>query len=328
MPRAKKTAEKKPLRFRPKPHHERILGAVYTYHFLTVEQVTRLFYSKTSIADVRKQLHALEKAGYLLSLYLPRPTPFGSVPKIYALDRKGINFLKAQGYDVHGRFRPSEEEEKSYLFLRHPLAVNDFLISAASLQKQYPTIAVHELMHERTLKRQEPIKVSFEKLTGEGKPVLDKFAVPVTETVRLIPDGFVDIRIQQPDEKTARCCILLELDRATIEEKSFKKKIRALLTFVKGGDCLRRFHTKYPTVAIANSVGGVKRREQLRAWTEQELKKSKEPHFWTDMFVFTNLPEQIDSKTLFLSPVWYTPFSNEPTVLLRTGHNRASVPKL
>src|SRR2546421_4155809 len=127
-------------------------------------------------------------------------------------------------------------------------------------------IAVHECLHERTLKRQEPIKVSFERLTGEGKPVLDKFAMPMTETVRLIPDGFVDIRIQQPDGKTARCCILLELDRATIEEKSFKKKIRALLTFVKDSDCLRRFHTKYPTIAIANAVGGVRRRGQMRDW--------------------------------------------------------------
>lgn len=305
-----------------KPHHERILYALYRYHFLTVEQVTRLLYSKGSLTSVRALLALLAKHDYAMHLYLPRPTPTGSVPKIYTLARRGINYLKKQGYDIPTRFHPSEQEEKSYLFLRHTLAVNDFLIAAAGLEKAFPAIHLSEVWHERVLKREEPIKVSFEKLTTEGKLVLGKDDKPLIETLHLIPDAFIDIRIAQPDmSKTYRNCLLLELDRATIEEKNFRKKIRGLLTFIKSGQSRKRFSTKFPTIAFVNTVGGLMRREKIKHWTEVELKKSKEPHFWTELFMFTDLKEdeEIQPETIFLSPIWYTPFQKKPMLLLSAG---------
>ena len=304
------------------PHHERILEALYRYHFLTVEQVTRLFYSRGSLTTVRSILSELAKAQYALYLYLPRSTPTGSLPKIYTLARRGINYLKAQGYDVPTRFHPSEQEEKSYLFLRHTLAVNDVLIAATTLEKRYPAITLFDFVHERVLKRQEPITVSCDVLTLEGKQVLGKDGKGVTETIRVIPDALLDFRIDQPDtSKTYRFCILLELDRATIEERNFRKKVRGLLTFIKSGDSNKRFGTKLPTIAFVNAVGGEKRREQMKLWTEKELKKYKEAHFWTELFMFTDVApdEDIDNETLFLSPVWYTPFGNKPVVLLSAG---------
>ena len=316
---------KKRKAFIPMPHHERILEALYRYHFLTIEQVTRLFYSRGSMTTVRSILSELAKSQYALYLYLPRSTPTGSLPKIYTLARRGINYLKALGYDVPTRFHPSEQEEKSFLFLRHTLAVNDVLIAATTLEKRYPAITLFDFVHERVLKRQEPITVSYEVLTAEGKRVLDKDGKPVTETIRVIPDALMDFRIDQPDmDKTYRFCVLLELDRATIEEKNFRKKVRGLLTFIKSGDSLKRFGTKLPTIVFVNAVGGEKRREQMRRWTEAELKKSKEPHFWTQLFMFTDVPPEgeIDNETLFLSPVWYTPFSTKPLVLLSAGSRK------
>lgn len=316
------STQKKNAPFVLKPHHERILEALYRYHFVTVEQVTRLLYSKGSLTSVRSLLAALAENDYAMHLYLPRPTPTGSVPKIYTLARRGINYLKKQGYDVPTRFHPSEQEEKSYLFLRHTLAVNDFLIAASKLEKEFPAIHLSEVRHERVLKREEPIQVSYELLTAEGKPVLDKDDKPLIETMRLIPDAFVDMRIEQPDiNKTYRYCLLLELDRATIEEKNFRKKIRGLLAFIKSGQCINHFGTKFPTIAFVNAVGGIKRRERMKHWTETELKKSKEPHFWTELFMFTDLKENeaIVPETMFFSPVWYTPFQKKPTVLLSAG---------
>src|SRR5947199_6859823 len=99
MARVQKTDEQK-KDFEPKPHHQRILEAVYKYHFLTVEQVTRLFYSPNTIADVRKVLNAMSQAGYLMFLYLPRATPLGAVPKIYTLvfdHEKGYHFDHQKG---------------------------------------------------------------------------------------------------------------------------------------------------------------------------------------------------------------------------------------
>jgi hypothetical protein len=308
--------------FVPKPYHERILEALYRYHFLTTEQVTRLFYSRGSLTTVRALLYELALKKYVMFLYLPRPTPLGSVPKIYTLARRGINYLKTQGYDVPMRFHPCEQEEKSYLFLRHTLAVNDALIAATTLEKQYPAITLYACLHERVLKRREPITVSYELLDASGKQVHDKDGKLVLETIRLIPDAFLDFRIDQPDMgKTYRYCVLLELDRATIEERNFRKKVRGLLAFIKSRQCSKHFGTKLPAIAFTNAVGGIKRREQMRRWTEAELKKSKEPHFWTELFMFTNLSEEgaIDPETLFLSPVWYLPFQDKPTVLFSAG---------
>jgi Replication-relaxation len=283
----------------------------------------RLFsYSRGTRTTISARLAALEKAGYTLSLYLPRPVRLGAPLKVHHLARKGLNHLHALGLDVHPRFHPSEEAEKSYLFLMHTLAVNDFLISCKLIEKTYPAITLHNFIHERTLKRQEIVKVSFQKYTSEGTKVLDKDGKPLVETHRLVPDGFLDFRIDQEDmNKSYRYCLLLELDRATIEEKRFKSKIRALLTLVKDETlCKKHYSAKIPTIAIANAVGGEKRREQLRSWAEQELKKTKEPHFWTSVFLFADVSEKIESsEQLVLDPIWYTPFSKQPVVLLSAG---------
>ena len=59
-------------------------------------------------------------------------------------------------------------------------------------------------------------------------------------------------------------------------------------------------------------------------WAEIELKKTKEQRYWTEMFVFTDLPTEgtIDVEQLLLSPVWYLPFQDKPSVLIRVGHDK------
>ena len=67
-----------------KPHHDRILEAVYQYHFLTADRVVRPLYSPTLLTTVRTTLAQLarphvadahELPGYLLQFHEPRPTP-------------------------------------------------------------------------------------------------------------------------------------------------------------------------------------------------------------------------------------------------------------
>src|SRR6266702_2712503 len=319
MSEAKRTVKKKPVLSVLTPADENMLQALYHYHFLTIDQISRLLsYSKGTRTTISAHLAALEKAGYTLSLYLPRPVRLGSPLKIYHLARKGLNHLRDLGFDVHPRFHPSEEDEKSYLFLMHTLAVNDFLIACRLIEKKYPAIILQEFTHERTLKRLDPVSVIIEKLTAEGKQVMDKEGKPIVETLRLVPDGFLDFRIEQPDlGKTYRYCLLLEIDRATTEAKNFKRKIRGLLTLGKDEKlCIKHFGAKIPTIAIANTVGGEARREQLRAWTQDELKKTKESDIWAELFMFADVTEQLDSETLVLGSVWYTPFGKLPTALL------------
>src|SRR5258708_31304310 len=339
MPRTRKIAEaneSKKDAFVPKPHHDRILMAMYQHHFMTVEQVTRLLYSSGSISKVRSLLAALAAPkeingkkieGYLVSFHEPRPTPVGSTPKIYTLSLRGFNHLKKLGVSQLLRFREpdSDELEKNYLFLKHNLAVTDFLIAAKLVEKVSPRIELYELLHERALKQQPPLIATVEKRTPDGEPMLSGDGKVAMQTIRLYLDGFMDFRVSLEDrDKPVRFCLLLELDRKTESELDIRRKIRGLLTAVKSGECLKRFGTRNPTVGFGNAVGGQARREQLKGWAEAELKKTKEPRYWTEMFVFADLPTEgtIDVEELFLSPVWYLPFQDKPSVLIRVGHDK------
>jgi len=320
----KQQAEEKPDLI-IKPHHDRILEAVYQYHFLTADRVVRLLYSPTSLTTVRATLARLAEAKYLLPFHEPRATPVGATPKIYTLSLRGYNRLKQQGYHMPPRFREPDIEDlqKNYLFLRHNLAVTDFLIAAAMLERSFPTFRVYDFLHERTIKQQKKlIAVTVEKPTAKTAQGADQNGAASMQTIRFLPDGFLDIRVtNSEDGKTKRCCILLEVDRKTEGEDDIRRKVRGYLTFVKSGACLKEFGTKLPTVAFVNTVGGEKKRDQLIQWAEAELKKTKEPHFWTEMFVFASISEDqpMNSEAIFLSPVWYTPFSSKPTVLLSFG---------
>src|SRR5712692_9315471 len=174
MPRVKKTDETKPAAFSIKPHHDRILEAIYRYQMMTVEQVTRLLYRPGTISTVRALLGELASHEYLLSFHEPRPTPVGSTPKIYILSLRGYNHLKKHGISLPFRFRVPDvsELEKNYLFLRHNLAVTDVLISARMLERLYPSIHLYEFLHERSLKQQEPLIARVEKRTPDGEQVV------------------------------------------------------------------------------------------------------------------------------------------------------------
>src|SRR5690242_18575074 len=85
---------------------EALLQAVYAYQFLTVEQATRLLYSRGSLVYVRAKLRVLSENGYLQWLRLPT-TGQGNAPHIYTLARKGIRHLEGMGYSDFARFRPN-----------------------------------------------------------------------------------------------------------------------------------------------------------------------------------------------------------------------------
>jgi hypothetical protein len=314
-------AEKQKLALRQ--HHVNILSAIFYHPYITAEQLTRLLYSKGSASRVRGLLPQLETAGYITSRYLPRATPYGSLPKLYLLDLDGFNFLKKQGFDMPKRFRRLEEEDKLTTSNQwpHTVAVNDVLIAAQLLERQYPAITLHAFKHERVLKQEEPITVTVQKRTLDGKIVLGKDSKPAMQTIKMFPDLFLDFRIYQEDrDKPYRCCRFLEIDKDTEGQTKIRRKVRAYLEFVKSGECVKRFGTKTPFVGFINPKGGVKRREELTEWVEAELKVTKEPHFWTEMFMLTSTDEPaIDSEQLFLSPVWYMPFDRKPTVFISAG---------
>src|SRR5688500_14021663 len=110
-----------------------LLSDLAQYGYATAAQLCRLRYGR-SLTYVSTKLKRLADLGYLQRLYLPRPTARGSAPLVFRLDRKGLNYLKSCGTEVQHRYRPSEAAF-SYLHLSHRLAVNDWLISLALLER-------------------------------------------------------------------------------------------------------------------------------------------------------------------------------------------------
>src|SRR6266566_2186812 len=120
---------------------------------MTVAQLVKsLGYSMNSLPTVRTRLLHLEKKGYISSIYLPTVRK-GNFPKIFYLATGGLDVLRKQGFDIPHRYHATEQKEKQYLFLKHTLAVNDVLIAANLVVKQFPQVSLYEFQHERELKR-------------------------------------------------------------------------------------------------------------------------------------------------------------------------------
>jgi len=284
-----------------------LLYTVYRYYFVSVEQVTRALYKPGSLTTVRNRLASLEKRGFLLSLYYPTIRK-GNSPKIYTIAREGLNVLKEQEYDVPSRFRPVEQKEKTYFFLKHTLSVNDVLIACTNIEKSYPGIKLVKMIHERQLKL-EPEKYPIGIFNEQGKLVKE-------ETFTLIPDAFVEFHIEH-EKGRWRSCVLFELDRGTTEAKRFKKKIRAYLTYLKTGRFTKKYKARSVTIAYPTTAGN-ERVEQMQEWTRDELIKTNDAREFGNTFVFTALPDQFDSEWLLLCNVWVRSFqgNDKPFALL------------
>src|SRR6266571_4626436 len=156
--------------------HNAVLQAVYRYQLLTSLQLVKaLGYSPNSLERVQRLVKHLTDNEYLLSL--ARPVVRGKAPLVYTLARKGLNYLGSAGFDVREYFRPSKEQEKSYLFLQHTLSLSDVLIAAANLHTCVAEYSLLSFTHERVFKRT-PYKVR----TWRGEK---------EELVAVIPDAFL-----------------------------------------------------------------------------------------------------------------------------------------
>jgi hypothetical protein len=211
---------------------------------------------------------------------------------VYFLSRSGLNFLRAHDVEVDVRYRPSEEQVHSYMHLAHTLSVNDVLIAAELLCRQSSDLALEAVLHERVLKRR-PVHVEV----GTG------------ERIGVIPDGWLDFRLAGKSQT----CVALELDRGTVEQKQWRRKVRGLVAWAKG-PYQAQFQTTSLTVAVV-ATPGPKRVRELVNWTEAELGQLGRQE--AELFRFTGLsPDVVEPAELFLAPRWCTAFGYEAVPLL------------
>lgn len=313
---------------------EAILRLLAIYHFLLADQVRRLRgYRPGSLDFVRAALKRLVERAFVVRLRLPRASA-GNAPWVYTVSQQGYSYLAAAtarfgtgddaGFDAGAgadagldadalvekskRFRPAETYERSYLFLTHTLAVNDFLIAAALLSRQTPDVVLVQMRHERDLKRA-PVRVTLGHV-AIGSDSDRQFGQQQHQGVAVIPDGWLDFHIKG----AAQLCVALELDRGTEEEYAFKRKLRALLAYA-AGPYQTAFGTDSLTVAFATTAG-TRRAERMRVWCEQVLRTEQQEQE-ADLFYVTSLPEgELDPQTVFLAPIWARPFANDRVPLV------------
>ncbi len=300
-PTAHKQAVKKKS-FIVTPVHDLLLHNLNTLQRATAEQLTRLNYKMGMINTVKQRLKDLTDNRYVL----PLSHPSIRLPYMYALDRKGLNYLQGQGVDVREYFRPSQEEDsaKNFLFREHMLAISDILIHALLFVKSEPSYRIAAMQHERVFKNT-PIKATYTRNNRE-------------ETKTLVPDAYLAFACTSPSGKEVHIPVLVELDRGTEDQKFFRRKIRAYIVFLKSRAFKTLFSIENITVAFATTRNH-NRIRQMREWTRKELALTSEPSWLGQLFLFTSLPENmgdIEPRQLFLDPVWYLPSDDENPVSL------------
>src|SRR3989441_10793723 len=157
------------------PVHDMLLRDLHTLQRATAEQLTRLNYKMGMLTTVKQRLKDLSDNRYVL----PLSHPSIRLPYMYALDRKGLNYLQSLGVDVREYFRPSQEEDsaKNFLFREHMLAISDILIDALLFVKSEPSYRIETMLHERVFKNN-PIKATYVRNDRE-------------ETKTIVPDAYL-----------------------------------------------------------------------------------------------------------------------------------------
>jgi hypothetical protein len=280
-----------------------ILVALNRFNYLTTAQASRLLYPnlKDNNRYSSRRLKRLVDTGYVLRLG-NFPTPrFGSAPHVFTLARRGRHYLNQLGIETLTYFRSSEEGIKAFnrLYMQHTLAAIDVLIAAELLCKQH-AVSCPQLRCERELKRS-PLRVDVAPAPGSPSERARRVAV--------IPDGWFQLAVG----KEAPQSIALELDRGTEEQKFWRRKVAALVTWANGP---YRAAFKTDNITIAVVAPSAVRRDELRKWTARELAHRG----WdadADIFLFTSAdPVQSSPEVFFFDPSWYLPSEELPLALL------------
>jgi protein involved in plasmid replication-relaxation len=272
---------------------QEILKAVHFYRYMTVQDVTYLMFSETSISHVREILSRLcgkaDKADnkYLYRFRLPKISE-GNAERVYVLGARGREFLNNNTHlFVNWYASPARMATLNYNALLHSLAVTRVLVAAAHWSKKQ---SIFKLVDTH---------ISYGLAQAPNHFPDNKRMV--------IPDGW--LLFERQDEK--RGSILLEIDRGTEYQERFKQHIASRLEFVRSGKYEEQFGVKHVTIAYVNVFEHGSRRQSMLQWTRDVLQELGREN-WGSIFKFTSMGlEEIYEANLFEKAVWYSPFNKD-----------------
>lgn len=219
-----------------------------------------------STTRVNARLLALTRAGLLRRFFLG--TTAGGTKALYAISKKGAKLVEVP---FRGPQRPKDEALAVDFFITHQLTVNE----------------VYCALRHGVL----PARVSFRRWLS--------FFAPITKTVRLIPDGYVEL-----ETSSGTLAAFLEVDLGNERGPVWGRKVTHYLQFaVRGAQDGDPFHRPFRILVVAHSE---RRLESIRKAVAEKTDKI----FW-----FASL-ESIRRDGLFAS-VWRRPTGDERLPLIK-----------
>jgi hypothetical protein len=275
---------------------EKILIVLAVFGYLTAEQITRLLFAPSSISYVRKLLKSLVTGGFVFVI----GGKAVHLHALYTLSGVGRTYAAALGTSPRKRVRKGEEQERGHnpYFLKHTIAVIDFLISARLLANTHATIELTRIITERELKR--------------------KIYVAIPDKICIEPDASCEFLITEDWHETPQTW----KDFVHIEVYHhlppvawrFKQKIQGYVTYALSGQHEALFNTAALSIAVI--AVSQQMATTLKQWTEETLVEMGRPAEGAWFFFCSLDPAKARPEELFLSPVWEQVFSNGKTPLL------------
>jgi hypothetical protein len=284
---------------------EEMLQSIHQLRYVTAWDMTRLFYTPTSINHVREMLSLLSgKRDYAERHYLYRfPLPntrIGNTEKIYTLGSRGRAYLQSQGMSIDWYFRPYKVSSMTYQNCLHALTLTRFLVAAQVFVKTHPAWELSKLRTEYELKQEiAEEKAKHQAVTITVKPKNGT----AEEAVTVIPDAWLLFHHRNRKSGSWQP-VMLEIDRASEQQKYFKRHIRARALFLANGGYKKLFGTNKGVIAYA-TTGNETRLNSMRLWTQQVLTelnmKKLAPRF---RFCSLTPSWEQDATRIFVSPLW------------------------
>lgn len=288
-----KSAAKRP--FIPSLQAGQVLLDLAVTQYLTIGQLRTLPGYSKNLRFVQRRMSRLTQEGYCLRLFMQPKQPKGTAPTLYALAERGRRYAEDHGYPIPTRYRPTDEEHRSPVYLDHVAAISDVYVALKQWEATESTIRLEAFHHERFLH-------ALPKLTVNGR----------TRSVK--PDAAVLLR-----ETTAAGTWLhpltVEVDLGTERQTKWREKIAGLLVFANAPS----YRELYTSDGVR--VGVIARGDEARAatlcrWTETLLaeRHAEGAGGW---FRFTGRdPATAAVDELWTGATWKQPFTAEPRPLL------------
>ena len=263
---------------------EEIIQWVAQLRFASQDQIQRLLFSPAAASACKRRLSLLYHNGYLDRRYLPLRSAFGSARALYCLDRRGYDLLTFRYPEAHWHWRAKDNDRELY-FLEHFAATNDVRVCF--------TLAARSESFELQWTDERTLRAAVGRRTGRPMPGPDAGNLRSEQNnPPAIPDGAFTL----VDEDFS-WGFAVELDRGNVEEKPFRQKIDALLSYWRSGDYKASLGERQLRVLFVTTPTGrdPKRLERMKQWTERQGGKG--------LFWFTT-STALRPTTALWEPIW------------------------